>query len=347
MSRVRCETELSAHFEKGSMRTRLHQCTFKIRLKCRFYLWQSQQDLNFLDEDEDEGIEKDQAERKRKRTQKSKTPDRPAEGDVPGAGGGGGNLAFKPEKSIWESPFLAADRGLDSAYPSSHASDQSRTSDESDDMSQKLAASLSVSIDEDVVGSGVDSQLNSPGNNNDTSVLLDSDNHKTIDLHNVRMMTVGDLTRQGSASSEESTSSRGSQGKRKKDNSLVAKLWNPRKRKDGDQGFAGDADSPSSQGATSADSGQVSPVYLEDLGESSSDFAPSTSTTQSSMTTFTFSSSAREECDETPQAMAVVTSQPTSQVRHLVRRNQSSVLEITTIPWSKEQCPFILAWSHN
>ena len=228
--------------------------------------------MSITEDEEDEGIEKDKkTEPKRKRIQKSKSPERPDQV---------GDLAFKPEKSIWESPFLAADRGLDSAYPSSHASDQSRTSDESDDLSQKLAASLSVSIDEDVV----DSQLNSP-NNNDTSVLLDSGNQKTIDLSSIRL----ERSRQGSGSSEDSssTTSKGSQGGRKKDSGLVTKLWNTNKKD------------------KAADSGQISPVYLEEAGESSSDFAASTSTTQSSMTTFTFSSSVREECageeETTPQ----------------------------------------------
>ncbi len=233
--------------------------------------------MRFLGEDEDEGIEEDKTseQQSRKRTHKSKSPERP---DTPGSGGNPA-LAFKPEKSIWESPFLAADRGLDSAYPSSHASDQSRTSDESDDLSQKLAASLSVSIDEDAV----DSQLSSPCNN-DTSVLLDSGNHKTIDLSSARL----ELGRKGSGSSEDSTSSKGSHGKRKKDSSLVSKLWNPLKRNDEAMGVGG--------APARTNSGQVSPVYLEEPGESSSDYGtPSTSTTQSSMTTFTFSSAAREE----------------------------------------------------
>ena len=232
-----------------------------------------------MEDEEDEGIEKDKkAETKRKRIQKSKSPERPDQS---------GDLAFKPEKSIWESPFLTADRGVDSAYPSSHASDQSRTSDESDDLSQKMVASLSVSIDEDVV----DSQLNSP-NNNDTSVLLDSGNQKTIDLASVRL----ERTLQGSESSEDSnsTASKGSQGKRKKDGGLVTKLWNPAKK---DRPF---------------DSGQVSPVYFEESGESSSDFAMTSPSTGHS-TTFTFSSSAREECigeeEETPRVTAEVTGQ--------------------------------------
>ena len=166
-------------------------------------------------------------------------------------------------------------------------------------MSQKLAASLSVSIDEDVV----DSQLNSP-NNNDTSVLLDSGNQKTIDLASVRL----ERTRQGSGSSEDSnsTTSKGSQGKRKKDGGLVTKLWNPAKK-----------DRP-------VDSGQVSPVYLEELGESSSDFAM-TSPSPEHSTTFTFSSSAREECvgeeEETPR----VTVEVTGQVKKVTSFSENSV----------------------
>ena len=38
-------------------------------------------------------------------------------------------LAVKVEKSIWESPFLTADRGLDSAYTSSPCGDQSKLVD--------------------------------------------------------------------------------------------------------------------------------------------------------------------------------------------------------------------------
>ena len=47
----------------------------------------------------------------------------------------GNEFAFKPEKSIWDSPFLAADRGFDSGYPSSQASEEqsSKISDRSDD----------------------------------------------------------------------------------------------------------------------------------------------------------------------------------------------------------------------
>ena len=53
---------------------------------------------------------------------KSKRPRTPDRGDA--------SLAYKPEKSIWESPFLTADRGLDSGYTSSQCSDQSKLTEE-------------------------------------------------------------------------------------------------------------------------------------------------------------------------------------------------------------------------
>ena len=104
-------------------------------------IFQSQQDLNIWEED-DEGLGSEPSEeskdtKPKRPPRRSRSPER----DV--------TLAFKPERSIWESPFLAADRGLDAGYHSSQASDQSTKSsceaEESDDILKNFGLALSLS----------------------------------------------------------------------------------------------------------------------------------------------------------------------------------------------------------
>ncbi len=95
-----------------------------------------------LFDEEDEGIGTEENEEKKKNKKpikKSRSPERGIDDDT--------NFAFKPEKSIWESPFLAADRGLDSGYPSSHSSEQSKGADEQDDMLQKFGIAITFKSD--------------------------------------------------------------------------------------------------------------------------------------------------------------------------------------------------------
>jgi len=69
------------------------------------------------------------------------------------------SLAFKPERSIWESPFLTADRGLDAGYQSSQASDQSNKSSCEDAGEEEVLKSFGLSLSISGSNQGINDEL--------------------------------------------------------------------------------------------------------------------------------------------------------------------------------------------
>ena len=241
---------------------------------------QSQQDLT-LGDDEDEGIEDDASdtnkEGKGTPLGTPKVPKKPGHKKKPSHSPKvepKGSLAFKPERSIWDSPFLAADRGLDSAYPSSHSSDQSKGSDESDhgDMINKFGMAIAFS---DAVRESKAEELNAitkAQNKDDRSVLAEE--KKEVSL---RAESSASLQRESPGrESIGSTSSKSSHKKKPSRSSAKDKRWKPSsndKTPEAEQALMSELSvSVGSTGGREEPCGQVSPVYIEDPGESSSDF---------------------------------------------------------------------------
>jgi len=207
----------------------------------------SQQDLNIWDED-DEGFGGEQ-ESVHGSTSIPPTPHQHGRTGSTADDPDDSALGFRPERSIWESPFLAADRGLDAGYHSSPASDQSSQSTKSgeggdDSLLRGFALSLHLRSEEgsklldssfEVDDSTATIQSSQPSMSSDspTSTLHSSSSHLQTKVENVgdSLMSVLTLSYMNNADEEQ---------------------------------------------------GHISPVYIEDPGESSTDLTYIEDTDQSS-----------------------------------------------------------------
>lgn len=254
-----------------------------------FVYFQSQQDLALFDE-EDEGIGDDSSDtNKNGASNKStpvgtpKRPVRKAKKSQSPRPEPKGSLAFKPEKSIWDSPFLAADRGLDSAYPSSHSSDQSKGSDESDhgDMINKFGMAAAFS---DAVRQAERAERNSMSACSDDTQpdLEEQKSPRKLDPSPERVepsprLDVGFENRASPSRESISSTSSSKSGKKKSGSksSTKDKRWRPsrsEKKTEAEQSLMSELSVSMGSSSIGEPHGQVSPVFIEDPGESSSDF---------------------------------------------------------------------------
>ena len=241
-----------------------------------------------LFDDEDEGIEDDASDtNKNGASNKStpvgtpKRPNRKAKKSQSPRPEPKGNLAFKPEKSIWDSPFLAADRGLDSAYPSSHSSDQSKGSDESDhgDIINKfgMAAAFSNAVREAEEAERRSVSMCSDDIQPEADELKVSYTKKEPSPERAHTLEVGSSYRASPSRDSISSSGSGKSGNSKKKSgksgSNKDKRWKPtrtEKKPEAEQALMSELSvSVGSSIGNDEARGQVSPVFIEDPGESS------------------------------------------------------------------------------
>lgn len=219
---------------------------------------QSQQDLSLLDED---FVPVAPERNKKKSSKKSHTPDREV------------NFAFKAEKSIWDSPFLVAEKGPGKLELF-----------ESDDFFQKFRSGDGDSQEmlHSPTKAAEDSKLlSSPHHENRSFQLDESDDishpvetssgcssPRTLDTTHSRD-DIQELSSRNSldrlSSSERRRQDKAGQGKKWKSSSTRKEL-----KLEAEQSLMSDLTTPLETNRD-ADHGQVSPVYIEDPGESFTD----------------------------------------------------------------------------